>query len=446
MVQAAGAVCLGHRENTFEHQQESVSSGTHPMRLAVYIRSVRTARGAEQVSANVARGLAELGHQVDFLVEDDQGWLLDKLRRHANISVIDLRDAASNRFMHRWYQLQVLLRSLLMRCPAVTHADRSWPRLLLRMLSKNDPPVFSLCRYLAAQRPVSILSYLNDSNLNLMLAALVCRADTRYLPSVRNHISTASQKIQSKWLRSVPILMRRYFRLADLVVAPSAGIGADVMAITGLPAGRIAVVHNPVFRPEIIELSRQPVDHPWLRDSTVPVLVAAGKFKPQKDFATLLKAFARLREKRPLRLLILGEGAERSTLEQLVNQLGITADVDMPGYVENPYPYFRQAAVFVLSSAWEGLPNVLIEAMACGCPVVATDCPSGPGEILEQGRIGKLVPVGDVTAMAGAIDATLDAPAPRELFVERAKHYSYDGVVADYARVLTGSSTRQVTD
>lgn len=416
------------------------------MRLAVYIRSVRTARGAEQVSANVARGLAELGYQVDFLVEDDQGWLLDRLRRHANISVIDLRDAARNRFMHRWYQLLVLLRSLLMRGPAARPTDGNWLRLLLRLLSKNDPPVFSLCRYLLAQRPVSILSYLNDSNLNLMLAALVCRGDTRYLPSVRNHISTASQRIRSKWLGSVPILMRRYFALADLVVAPSVGVGEDVMAITGLPRSRIAVVHNPVFRPEIIELSHQSVDHPWLCDSAAPVMVAAGKFKPQKDFATLLKAFARLRGKRPLRLLILGEGGERSALEGLVDQLGVAADVDMPGYVENPYPYFRQASVFVLSSAWEGLPNVLIEAMACGCPVVATDCPSGPAEILDRGRIGRLVPVGDVTAMAAAIDATLDAPAPRELFVERAKHYSYDGVVADYARVLTGSGAKQVAD
>lgn len=413
------------------------------MRLAVYIRSVRTARGAEQVSANVARGLAELGYQVDFLVEDDQGWLLDKLHRHANICVIDLRDVARNRFIHRWYQLQVLLRSLLMRGPAATPADRSWPRLLLRLLSKNDPPVCGLCRYLAAQRPVSILSYLNDSNLNLMLAALVCRSDTRYLPSVRNHVSTATQKSQSKWMRSVPILMRRYFALADLVVAPSVGVGEDVMAITGLPRSRVAVVHNPVFRPEIIALSHQSVDHPWLFDSSIPVLVAAGKFKPQKDFATLLKAFARLREKRPLRLLILGEGSERSALEQLVNQLGVAADVDMPGFVENPYPYFRRAAMFVLSSAWEGLPNVLIEAMACGCPVVATDCPSGPAEILDQGRIGRLVPVGDGTALAAAIEATLDAPPPRELFLERAKHYSYDGVVADYARVLTGSRAEQ---
>jgi glycosyltransferase involved in cell wall biosynthesis len=407
------------------------------MRLAIYIRSVRTARGAEQVSANVARGLAELGYQVDFLVEDEQGWVLDKLRRQPNVCVINLRDAASNRFMHRWYQLQVLLRSLFMHGPAAVRADRRWPRQLLRLLTKNDPPVFSLCRYLTAKRPVSILSYLNDTNLNLMLAALVCRCETHYLPSVRNHISTAVQKTQSNWTRSVPNLMRRYFALADLVVAPSAGVGEDVMAITGLQRDRIAIVHNPVFRPEIIELSRQPVDHPWFRDSGVPILLAAGKLKPQKDFATLLKAFARLREERPLRLVILGEGAERAALEQLVQSLGVAADVDMPGYVENPYAYFRQAAVFVLSSAWEGLPNALIEAMACGCPVVATDCPSGPGEILDHGRIGRLVPVGDVAAMARAIDQTLDTPAPRESFVERARHYSFDGVIADYARVLT---------
>jgi len=417
------------------------------MRLAIYIRSVSTARGAEQVSANVARGLADLGYQVDFLVEDGQGWVLDKLRRHANISVINLRDGASGRFRHRWYQLKVLLLSLVRRAPPAAGPDSSWLRQLLRLISKNDPPVFSLCRYLKSKRPASMLSYLNDTNLNLMLAALVCHGETRYLPSVRNHVSTAVQKTQSKWTRSVPNLMRRYFPLADLVVVPSRGVGDDVMAITGLPRSRIAIVHNPVFRPEIIALSKQALDHAWFRDGGVPVLVAAGKLKPQKDFATLLGAFAQLREKRALRLVILGEGSERGVLEQLVQSLGIAADVDMPGYVENPYPYFRQAAVFVLSSAWEGLPNVLIEAMACGCPVVATDCPSGPGEILDHGRIGKLVPVGDVSAMARAIDETLDAPAPRELFVERARHYAYDGVVSDYARVLTaGRSGGGATD
>jgi glycosyltransferase involved in cell wall biosynthesis len=430
----------------FEHQQESLPAGTEPMRLAIYIRSVRSARGAEQVSANVACGLADLGYQVDFLVEDDQGWVLDKLRRHAKISVINLRDRGSSRFMSRWYQLRVLLRSLIMRAPGAAPAESGWLRQLLRLLSKNDPPVLALCRYLKSKRPTSMLSYLNDTNLTLMLAALLCRSETRYMPSVRNHISTAAQKTQSKWMRSVPILMRRYFPLADLVVVPSAGVGEDVMAITGLPRSRIAIVHNPVFRPEIIELSGQSVDHAWFRDDGAPVLVAAGKLKPQKDFATLLKAFARLREKRPLRLVILGEGAERAALEQLVRELDVAADVDMPGYVENPYPYFRQAAVFVLSSAWEGLPNVLIEAMACGCPVVATNCPSGPAEILDHGRIGKLVPVGDVAAMARAIGETLEASGPRELFVERARHYSYDGVVSDYARVLTQVAAGQGSD
>jgi len=413
------------------------------MRLAIYIRSVKTARGAEQVSGNVARGLADLGYQVDFLVEDGQGWVLDQLRQHGNISVINLREQCPGRLLHRWFQLRVLLRSLALRAPAAPRADGGWLRQLLRLLSKNDPPVFCLCHYLQTQRPASILSYLNDTNLNLMLAALLCRGDTRYLPSVRNHISTAAQRTDSKWMRSVPNLMRHYFTLADLVVAPSQGVGDDVMAITGLPRSRIAVIHNPVFRPEIVELARRPVNHPWFVDGGAPVVVAAGKLKPQKDFATLLRAFARLRAARPLRLVIFGEGAERAHLEQLVQELGIGADVDMPGYVENPYPYFRNAAVFVLSSAWEGLPNVLIEAMACGCPVVATDCPSGPGEILDQGRIGKLVPVGDASAMAGAIAETLDAPAPREAFVERAQHYSYDGVVADYARVLSDAARVQ---
>ncbi len=406
------------------------------MKLAIYIRTVETARGAEQVSVNVALGLADLEHEVDFLVEEEQGWLVKKLNKHKNISVINLCNN-KYRLWNRIFQIVALLRSLFLSSHELVRPDRRWFGQISRLVVKDNPPIYALYCYIKSQQPTVVLSYLNYPNLVLLMTAILARGSTRYLVSVRNHISTASARTSSKWVRSVPNLMRRYFRLADRVVAPSQGVADDVIAITGLPRDRISVVHNPVFRPEIITLSEVVIHHEWLHESTIPVIVAAGKLKPQKDFQNLLRAFSKVRKRREVRLIIMGEGKGRQALEQLVRDLRIENDVDMPGHIENPYPYFRHAAVFVLSSAWEGLPNTLIEAMACGCPVVATDCPSGPNEILDGGEIGKLVPVGDIDAMAKAIEETLTSPAPKEVFVDRAKIYSFDRVVADYERILS---------
>jgi glycosyltransferase involved in cell wall biosynthesis len=132
----------------------------------------------------------------------------------------------------------------------------------------------------------------------------------------------------------------------------------------------------------------------------------------QKDFPTLIRAFARVRQTRPCRLVIIGEGRERPALEALIGQLGLTGQVDLPGFQPNPLPFLARASLFVLSSAWEGSPNVLTEAMALGTPVVATDCPSGPAELLDGGRIAPLVPVGDPEALARMVLATLDQPTP----------------------------------
>jgi len=162
-----------------------------------------------------------------------------------------------------------------------------------------------------------------------------------------------------------------------------------------------------------------------------------GRLAVQKDFPTLLRAFARLRAARPARLMILGEGDRRSELEQLASALGISADVRLPGFVENPLAYMRRAAVFVLSSIYEGFGNVLVEALACGCPIVSTDCPGGPAEILEHGRFGRLVPVGDVAALGDALLATLAAPRESEALVARARDFSAAVIADRYLGVLS---------
>src|SRR5262249_54469789 len=162
----------------------------------------------------------------------------------------------------------------------------------------------------------------------------------------------------------------------------------------------------------------------WFAAGSPPVVLGVGRLALQKDFSTLIKAFAHVRSRAPARLLILGDGEKRVELEVLVKELGLTADVCLLGYVDNPFAYMRRCAAFVLSSEYEGLPNSLIEAMACGAPVISTDCPCGPAEILDGGRYGLLVPVGDVEAMAAAISATLQKTPETATSVRRAEFFS----------------------
>jgi glycosyltransferase involved in cell wall biosynthesis len=231
------------------------------------------------------------------------------------------------------------------------------------------------------------------------------------------------------------MLVRRYYPWADGIVAVSQGVAADLLELTDLPPSKVRVLPNPVVTPELVECAAQPLDDPWFTAGAAPVVLGAGRLDQQKDFPTLIRAFAAVRSKRAARLVILGEGPERARLESLVEELGIGEHVRLPGFVSNPFSYMARAAVFVLSSAWEGMPGVLIQAMACGAPVVATDCESGPREVLASGKYGRLVPVGDHAALAEAIAATLDAPTST-LPPEALEPYTCEGAVDRYLHLL----------
>ncbi len=406
------------------------------MRVAIYIRTIKSAQGTERVTANIATGLAERGHQVDFLVEVREGWLIEKLDAHPNITVINLYDQGVPALLHRGFQLWILLKHLLSAPLSLVGIGDGCNARLLRVMTHENPPALALYRYIRQAAPDSVMSFLNHQNLVLLLVAPFIRSDTRFIVNVRNHITTSANRGKSKWMRSVPRIMRRFFPRADLIVAPSRGVVEDVREITAIAPEKFQVVHNPVFRAEIVELADADTGHPWLTDAAIPVVIAAGKLKPQKDFETLLRAFAKVRARRQARLMILGRGPDKQALLDLAQELGVSNDFQLPGHVRNPYAYFRRASVFVLSSAWEGLPNVLIEAMACGCPVVSTDCPSGPDEILDGGRIGRLIPVGDAVQMAEAIAATLDSPPAAGEMVRRAREFSFDAAIAGYEAIL----------
>lgn len=212
----------------------------------------------------------------------------------------------------------------------------------------------------------------------------------------------------------------------------------DLSRTFGIPAERIQVIYNPIVTPELRTKAQAPLEHPWFGAGEPPVILAAGPLTAQKDFLTLVRAFALVRQRRAARLLILGEGEEWRALEALAERLGLEKDVSLPGFVANPYPYMTRASLFVLSSRWEGLPGVLIEALYCGLPLISTDCPSGPREILADGRYGQLVPVGDAMALARAIERSLNDQKPGRS-PESWRPFELDPVVNQYLDILLGS-------
>ena len=216
----------------------------------------------------------------------------------------------------------------------------------------------------------------------------------------------------------------------------SDGVAADLSRLARLPRKRITTIFNAVDVNRIRELAVAPITDGWFAEGAPPVLLAVGRLAPQKDYGTLLRAFALVRSHRRVRLVILGEGPERDRLRDEAIELGIAADFRMPGAVPNPYPHMTRARLLVMSSAWEGLPTVLMEALACGCPVVSTDCESGPREILGADNTGTLVPVGDHGALAAAILRMLEAAPDRERLTRRAMAFSVDRVAERYFDVL----------
>lgn len=293
-----------------------------------------------------------------------------------------------------------------------------------------------LVRYLRRARPDALLAAKDRAIRAAVAARGIAGVPCRIVGRLGTNLSAALEDRAgvARWLRVAP--MRLFYPHVDHVVCVSDGVKSDTMHLTGLPDARLSVVRNPVVTPRLAALATEVVDHPWAADTTVPLILGAGRLTEQKDFPTLVRAFARLRSERPARLVILGEGRGRAKLEQLAAELGVAADVALPGFASNPYAWMVHAKLFVLSSAWEGSPNVLTEALALGVPSVATDCPSGPREILAGGRWGALVPVGDAAALAAAMAATLDAPLSPEVLRAAVAAYTRDAAAAAYLAVL----------
>jgi glycosyltransferase involved in cell wall biosynthesis len=294
--------------------------------------------------------------------------------------------------------------------------------------------VLPLSRYLKDNRPRVLISHMNHANVAAVLANKIARIDTKLILVEHNTLSVG----KSKLLRAkfIPIMMKWVYPYADNIVCVSEGVAQDLIFQLGLAKEKVKVIYNPVVNEELITKAQESIEHPWFYKGAPPVFLSVGRLTEQKDFITLLEAFALLKEQVEARLLILGDGELRGKLEARIDQLGIAEYVSLPGFTTNPYRYMSQASAFVLSSRWEGLGIVLIEAMACGCPVIATDCPSGPQEILEAGKYGYLSPVGEVKALAKNMLQVLKAPISKDLLKQRSTHFSSDRAVYQYLHLL----------
>lgn len=362
-------------------------------RIAIFMPAL-WGGGGERSMLNLARGLAESGRAVDLVLAQAAGPFLSEVP-----SSVRVRDLKASR----------VLTSL----PA-------------------------LVRYLRSERPEAMLSVFGYSNVIALWAWRMAAVPTRLFVNEQNTVSVEAGNAASWRGRLTPRLIKRFYPWANGIIVVSQGVRDDLARLTKIPRERITVIFNPsVVRPEVLEKAQASLEHPWFAPGEPPVLLGIGRLHPQKDYPTLLQAFAKVRQKRPARLLILGEGKERPMLEALLKSLGLEQDVSLPGFVMNPFAYMARASVFVLSSRWEGLPTVLIEALCCGTRVVSTDCPSGPREILRDGKYGQLVPVGDVGALARAIETALadQTPSPPS---ESWQPYELQTVVAQYTKLLLG--------
>lgn len=361
--------------------------------------------GVEKVVFNLLEGLAGYPLSLDLICDCTEG--LDLNQIPAGVRIIDL-------------------------CVPVQARFKSALKL-----------VIPLMRYLRREKPDVLLSHLVFVNAIAVMARSIARVPV-YLALVEHNIlfspddsSTDGPKSGFLWQ-----LMRWLYPRADRAIAVSQDLADALQAELHLPPAKVQVIYNPVVGDRLYEQARAALKHPWLQAGQPPVFVAAGRLVPAKDLPTLLQAFARLRQSREARLIILGEGDLREELEGLVRHLELGADVALPGFTHNPYAYMSRAAALVLSSRWEGLPTVLIEAIACGCQVVSTDCPHGPREILAGGRYGRLVPVGDVAALAAAMELALDAPIDRRELERRSRDFSVEKSVAEYLKLIRTKVSR----
>lgn len=395
--------------------------------LFTHLRHFQGAGAIEQMWWNLAQEFARRGIHVDLVTLDATG--AEHLPAHT--------------YIHHWpLSVSPALKS---RLCAYKAAPPQWQGALWRPVllpRKIDPALQrlpALSTYLEQRQPDALLSGGTQQNLCALLARAQAGGSTRLVISEHNPLSQelASSRRRRSWRwRYLKPLLQQAYPHAHKCVAVSQTLAADLATTLKLPASKLDVVYNPVVSPKLQEMAAAPLEHPWLQpEAAIPVVLHAGRLDAVKDQPTLLQAFALACRQQPLRLILLGQGSQYQRLKQLAQDLGISKQLHIVGHVTNPLAYMARAQAFVLTSHWEGFSNVLVEALACGCPVVATHC-GGPEEILDQGKYGYLAPVGDAKAIAQGLLATVNNPPETACLQQRAQRFSVAAATKAYLDLL----------
>lgn len=354
--------------------------------------------GAERMVVNLANGLTSKYEQVDLLVGSSSGPYLKEVKNSVNL--IDLK--SSNGVTGCFYPL---------------------------------------VQYLNEKKPKSILTTQTHSSIVVILAEKIALSNTKVIIREAN---TPSKYFEQAGIKHtvLKILSGRIYPLADKFVAVSKGVKEDFKKFYDISDEKIDVLYNPVVDKGLRKLGMEKIKHPWFKNrSKEPVIIGMGRITPQKGFEDLIESFSLVRNNVPAKLIICGKKDTNKeyfrSLKSRIKALELENYIQFPGFVDNPFKYLSKASLFVLSSKFEGLPGVLIQALACGCPVVSTDCPSGPREILENGKYGELVTVGDCDAMAEAIIKKLENQScDREKLIERSLDFSLGNSVNEYEKLF----------
>ena len=387
--------------------------------------------GAERTAQLKSAALASIGHQVDIVIFDPLIAYIQEFPSTVRLIVLNDRQEQTRGRMPDttvWYPNHL----------SIGH----YYRHIFKMILKNPISIYYLIRkritimtlrfahYVTQERPDLIFCNLKAAEYVAFFAAHIVNTPP-IIPIVRN--AEHSNK-KTDYLRKHLV-----YNSTSHIVTVSNGVADHISNVYGISKQKITTIYNPVFRKEFIQLAKAEPDHDWFKDSGPPIILGCGRLNVQKDFPTLIKAFRLLLNYREFRLIILGVGKQHGALNKLIQKLGLENYVSMPGWSDNPFAYMSHSALFVLSSRHEGLPNVLIQALACGCPAVSTDCPGGSSEILMDPNL--LAPVGNPEDLAHIMLRVLSCPVDQEVLQAKARRFSteraadaYDNLISMYTQ------------
>lgn len=369
----------------------NMNSDTH---VAIILPSLIPLGGAEKVAITRAHEMRSLGYKVDIILVNETGKTSDVMEFiPPGCRLFNLRVP---RFIHSIKPISSYLKA---EKPTVTHAIM-WPLTSIAVIAK-----------------------------------IVSMSSTRLIVSEDTPLSISRSANGLKNYLSLKFSTFFTHRISNVVFTVSKGVAKDLSHITKIPLDKINVIHNTIILPQLSSSKHSDIEQLWKKDASR--IITVGNLKSEKNHLMLVRAFKQVLEKKDAQLMILGQGDLESDIKALISNLNLGNKIIMPGHVSNVVDYYNSADLFVLSSNYEGFGNVIVEAMSCGLPVVSTDCPYGPSEILDGGKYGKLVPVGDEHAMADAMIKTLDEVADHEALKARAEKLSGSESLDAYIKLFT---------